>query len=119
MNRRRATVTVRATLALAVLCGVFAGQPSEAAAGEWVSDVSIRKIAVQPQQNIYVLFDKTLPSLGCKGGTSPYGQLNPDLPHFKEQFSLMVAAFMSGKKLDVYVHGCLHYAVVLNTGLKK
>lgn len=75
---------------------------------DWVYNAKIEIIAVQPNQYIQVSVDSasTIPSQGCSVNDGKTVELNPTQPHSKEQYSMLLAALMSQKKVDIYVAGC-------------
>lgn len=83
-------------------------------AAEWLTDITVKTIEVQPNGNIYILSDKVVSNQGCTGNGS-YIQFDTNSPHFKEQYSLVLAAYMGGKKIRVYLNGCGYYAYAQNT----
>ncbi len=87
--------------------------------GTWLTDVTITKIKVQPNGKIYIEIDKTVPTTpSCPHYAQNAMELNADYPNFKEQFSLMLAGSMSGKKFKIYADTCgAIYVYAQNTHL--
>jgi len=90
-----------------------------AQAGGWVSAASIDYITVQPNGNVYVKLTVAVPDLGCSGNSFGILQLDTDAPHYNSQYSLLLAAQMSDRIIDVYVDGCGYYPFAQNTRVKS
>ncbi|MCH2160081.1 MAG: hypothetical protein MK096_15030 [Oleiphilaceae bacterium] len=72
----------------------------------WVQGAKIENVSVQPNGNMYMTVSVDVPDLGCNYSGNRVLQFDTDAPNFKEQYSLVLASFMAGKSLDVYVSGC-------------
>lgn len=81
---------------------------------EWLHNITVQSIEVQPNGNAYILTDKTVPNLGCQGNGS-WLQFDKDSPLFEEQYSLVLAAYMANKKIRIYVNNCGYYPYAQNT----
>ncbi len=101
-------VTVIAAAPLLAL-PAFADEPG------WVRDAPIDTITVQPNGRVYLRLKVAVPDLSCTGNTFGYLEFDTDAPHYKAQFSLVLAAHMAGKSIDVYVSGCGYYPHAQNT----
>ena len=88
---------------------------------QWVKGAQIVSVHVYPQEggNMYIQLTKPVEST-CTAATSAsnkhYFQLDPSFPGFKEQYTLLLTAFTTGKTLDIYVTSCGNaYPIVRNT----
>lgn len=104
------------------LCLAMFLVPAMAIAGEagWVEGNSIQKLHVQPNGNVYLTVDKVVPNLNCPLYNEHVLQLDTAAPNFDQQYSLLLAAAMGNRKVDIYVKGCGDaYPYAQNTNLLK
>lgn len=81
----------------------------------WISNADIDFITVQPNGRIYLRLKVAVPDLNCPGNSFGYLEFDTDAPHFKEQYSLILAAHLAGKQVTVYVENCGHFPYVQNS----
>ncbi|MFA0813115.1 hypothetical protein [Microbulbifer epialgicus] len=90
---------------------------SDLYAAQWISNVEILKIFVQPNARMYLKVSGSVPDLNCAGNEEGMLEFDTDAPHFKEQYSLILSAYMANKPVSIYVNGCGHYPYASNTTL--
>ena len=83
----------------------------------WVGPSKIEVIDVQPSGNIYLKLAVSTPDLGCTGNADTWLELNTGADHFKEQFSVLLAAHMANRDIKVHVSSCGYYPHAMNTQL--
>lgn len=67
----------------------------------------IERLEVQPNGYSYVYLENvTVPNLGCNNYDKSILQLNTAAPYFKEQYALLLAAFMADRKVKIQVLKC-------------
>lgn len=81
----------------------------------WVGPTNIEAIAVQPNGRIYIELGVPVPDLGCQGNSEGLLEFDTDAPHFNEQYSLLLAAYMAGKQVQIYVNECGYYPYAQNS----
>ena len=102
------------TLCFAAIVSFLTAGP--VSAGEWILQVGIKTISVQPNGNIYLLIDKTIPDLGCTGGSSSgWLQFDTSAPFFKEQYALLLSAYTTQTKVRIYADKCGYYPYAQNS----
>ena len=107
-------------LTISVVPMFIAPVVSAADEAAWVYSASIKKLHVQPNANVYVTIDKTVPNLGCPIYNANILQLDTNAANFDQQYSMLLAATMGDKKVDIYVKLCGDsYAYAQNTNLLK
>jgi len=85
----------------------------------WVAASEILSIPVQPNGNIYIEFDADVPDLGCTGNTPGWLQMDTSAPHFKEQYSFLLASYMADEKVRFYVNHCGYFPYIQNSRISK
>ena len=70
-----------------------------------VKDVGINYIGMYGHGRVFVSVDKPLPVPGCTDAT--WLQIESTHPLRKDYYSMLLAAHMAGKKIDINTTGCL------------
>lgn len=104
-------------LMVVVFAAVFLSSQSLADSPGWVTNAAIWYVTVQPNGRVYVRLKVAVPDLGCTGNIFGYLEFDTNAPHYKEQYSLILAAHMAGRTVDVYVSDCGYYPYAQNTRL--
>ena len=116
ISRHRAKVWPNFLFALAIICVFLTPfRLALADAPQWVGPAIIEFVTVQPNGRIYVKLQTATPDLGCTGNTDGMLELNPSYPHFREQFSLLLAAHSANRTVTIYVSGCGYYPYAQNS----
>lgn len=114
-------ITMKTIVKAAVLCAVMLCMVSITSyswAGQWIGPGTVNRIEVQPNGNVYVSVSMAVPNLGCPLNGTNWIQLNTSYPHYKEQYSLLLAAMLANKQVEIYVHGCGDaYVIAHNTDI--
>ncbi|MCG7561493.1 hypothetical protein [Pseudoalteromonas sp. McH1-42] len=73
-------------------------------AGEWNQAGKITKVYPKPTRNGIYFTHENMVSGGCTRGTNLF--LSADESLFKETYTLLLSAYVTGKPIKIYVDGC-------------
>ena len=69
-----------------------------------VTDIGIKYVGIYGNGRVFASLDKAVPVTGCTDAT--WLQIGPDHPLKDKIYSMLLAAHMSGKKIDITATGC-------------